>query len=227
MSDMRRIASAANVAVALMMPLSAIVAFAGMRGLARRMDELFDELQAKGDGTPEGPGMTASAIREHDGDIEGQAMPSATGSEPMRAFDPHRMERYVRESLLPAATGATDDARWPSGPNGASNAPLPASDAIRCCKVLVELELRRYHLSKVEKSVARRILASDSNEAISERLFISESMVKYHARNIYKKADCDNRSMFFKTIMAGIESSDRSWEGPVDLARDMERYHVT
>ena len=52
----------------------------------------------------------------------------------------------------------------------------------------------RSDLSAREREVLRMILANHSNASISEALFISESTVKYHVRNVLQKTGCKNRS---------------------------------
>lgn len=103
---------------------------------------------------------------------------------------------------------------------------LWAQDIVSGYKTLMEIEFRSYHLSTLEKKVARCILKNDSNHAIGEKLLLSESTVKYHVRNIYKKARCRNRNSFAHLIHDGVENSDHSWKSRRELERDMEYLQI-
>ena len=56
----------------------------------------------------------------------------------------------------------------------------------------------RYNLTQREKDVFSAILDGYSNSEISGRLFISESTVKFHIKNLLKKTDCHNRTELLK-----------------------------
>ena len=103
---------------------------------------------------------------------------------------------------------------------------LSASDVMKCWRILIEMEFRNYHLSLQEKQVALNMIYSDSNQNIGDKLFMSLSKVKYHVRSIFKKTECDNRGMFVRLILAGVENSDHSWKDRVDLKRDIERFGI-
>ena len=51
----------------------------------------------------------------------------------------------------------------------------------------------QYDLSSREREVLRMVIDNHSNGEISDALFISESTVKYHVRNVLQKAGCKNR----------------------------------
>lgn len=51
----------------------------------------------------------------------------------------------------------------------------------------------RYELSAREREVLRLLLEEQSNAEIAAELFVSESTVKFHVRNLLKKTDCKNR----------------------------------
>lgn len=56
-----------------------------------------------------------------------------------------------------------------------------------------------YNLSAREREVLPLILTTKSNNEISKELYVSESTIKYHIRNILKKTGCINRQELFKT----------------------------
>ena len=103
---------------------------------------------------------------------------------------------------------------------------LAAADIMNCCKVLTEMEFRNYHLSDTEKSIAMCILASDTNSSIAKKLYLSDSTIKYHIRNIYKKTKCNDRNTFIKLILSGISNSKHTWHDRVDIDRDMARFQL-
>jgi DNA-binding CsgD family transcriptional regulator len=53
---------------------------------------------------------------------------------------------------------------------------------------------RKYSLSAREREVFRFVVQGYSNLEISTSLYISESTVKYHVGNIFKKTACSNRT---------------------------------
>ena len=52
----------------------------------------------------------------------------------------------------------------------------------------------RYDLSSREREVVRMVLDGHPNGEIAEALFITESTVKYHVRNVLQKVGCKNRA---------------------------------
>lgn len=54
--------------------------------------------------------------------------------------------------------------------------------------------IQKYEITSREADVLRLIAAGFSNNEISAQLFISENTVKFHVRNILKKAGCANRA---------------------------------
>ena len=52
----------------------------------------------------------------------------------------------------------------------------------------------RNDLSAREREVLRMVIAEHTNGEIAEALFIAESTVKYHVRNLLQKTGCKNRA---------------------------------
>jgi DNA-binding NarL/FixJ family response regulator len=67
-------------------------------------------------------------------------------------------------------------------------------DVIRQTETLAELTVR-------EKEVLQHILSGESNREIAQALFISESTVKTHARNIFSKYDVGSRAELISTLL--------------------------
>lgn len=57
---------------------------------------------------------------------------------------------------------------------------------------------QEYNLSLREKEVLQLIIKGSSNKEISELLFVTESTIKFHVKNILKKTSCDNRTSLIK-----------------------------
>lgn len=55
-----------------------------------------------------------------------------------------------------------------------------------------------YELSPREREVLRQVLENQTNAEIAATLFVSESTVKFHMRNLLKKTDCKNRTDLLK-----------------------------
>ena len=68
------------------------------------------------------------------------------------------------------------------------------TDIIRQTKTLEELTVR-------EQEVLQHILSGKSNREIAGTLFISESTVKIHARNIFPKYDVGSRAELISTLL--------------------------
>ncbi len=58
---------------------------------------------------------------------------------------------------------------------------------------LFERFAARHDLSARERDVLRLLLAEQSNSEIAAALFVSESTIKFHVRNLLKKTGCKNR----------------------------------
>lgn len=58
---------------------------------------------------------------------------------------------------------------------------------------LFERFCKRYDLSAREREVLRLIIKEKTNSEIAATLFVSESTVKFHVRNLLKKTGCKNR----------------------------------
>lgn len=52
---------------------------------------------------------------------------------------------------------------------------------------------RYFDLTRREQEVLREVLARHTNVEAAEALFVSESTIKFHMRNLLKKTGCDNR----------------------------------
>ena len=61
-------------------------------------------------------------------------------------------------------------------------------------KVILENE----HLNERQKEIVIEMLKGRTNAEIATRLFIAETTVKYHIKNIYKIYDVKNRSQLYK-----------------------------
>ena len=70
----------------------------------------------------------------------------------------------------------------------------PRSDRQRSEQEVFEAFCLHNDLSSREREVFRMIIDSCSNGEIAEALFITQSTVKYHVRNVLGKAGCKNRS---------------------------------
>lgn len=68
--------------------------------------------------------------------------------------------------------------------------PQPAPSLEDCLTAFIE----KYEITSREAEVLKLIAAGASNGEISAQLFISENTVKFHVRNILKKAECSNRA---------------------------------
>lgn len=75
------------------------------------------------------------------------------------------------------------------------------TDIIRYVKTLDPLTVR-------EEEVLQLILSGKSNREIAELLFISESTVKTHARNIFSKYDVGSRAELISTLLKNQVSSN-------------------
>ena len=62
----------------------------------------------------------------------------------------------------------------------------------------------RNDLSAREREVLRMVIDNRSNGEIAEALFITESTVKYHVRNVLQKAGCKNRGELQKKYMLAL-----------------------
>lgn len=71
---------------------------------------------------------------------------------------------------------------------------MQQTDIIRQIKTLEELTVR-------EQEVLQHILSGKSNREIAAALYISESTVKTHARNIYSKYDVGSRAELISTLL--------------------------
>jgi DNA-binding CsgD family transcriptional regulator len=77
---------------------------------------------------------------------------------------------------------------------------MQQTDIIRQMKTLEELTVR-------EQEVLQQILSGKSNREIAYALFISESTVKTHARNIFSKYDVGSRTELISTLLKNQSDS--------------------
>lgn len=68
-------------------------------------------------------------------------------------------------------------------------------------------EFDKYYLTFRERQVANGILDGERASTIANSLFLSESCVRYHMSNIYRKAKVSTRQEFTRKIRAGIDRS--------------------
>ena len=64
----------------------------------------------------------------------------------------------------------------------------------------------RYNLSDQESQIVSYLINGETNESISEKLFISTSTLKKHISNIYKKTNVKSRGEFFHLVMKEREN---------------------
>lgn len=80
---------------------------------------------------------------------------------------------------------------------------LSVDRADRACiqeKLTVTEATERYHLTRRESAILRRLMQGQNNTQISEELQISVNTLKKHVLNIYRKLNINNRVQLFKTI---------------------------
>ena len=70
---------------------------------------------------------------------------------------------------------------------------VPTPDATPSERELFERFATHHDLSARERDVLRLVLAEKSNSEIAGELFVSESTVKYHVRNLLRKTGCKTR----------------------------------
>ncbi|WP_165172264.1 helix-turn-helix transcriptional regulator [Adlercreutzia sp. ZJ242] len=101
-----------------------------------------------------------------------------------------------------------------AGPAGAGDATPVAFGTRRIAQSvrhLLDLELDRYALTPQELVVAEHILRDETYAAIGRSLYLTESTVKFHARNIFAKAHVKSKREFVALIennMAGLPRSE-------------------
>lgn len=65
---------------------------------------------------------------------------------------------------------------------------------------LLEIELARYELTPQERIVAEHILRDETYAAIGRQLYLTESTVKFHARNVFAKAGVSSKREFIALV---------------------------
>lgn len=71
---------------------------------------------------------------------------------------------------------------------------IPAAAQRRSEKELFEHFAIRHDLSSREREVLRHLLDGDTNSEIAQKLFVSESTVKFHVHNLLQKTGCTGRA---------------------------------
>ncbi|WP_165056117.1 MULTISPECIES: helix-turn-helix transcriptional regulator [unclassified Adlercreutzia] len=121
----------------------------------------------------------------------------------------------ARDPKAPAdARRSSEPAAEPAAPTAAGDAAPVAFDTRRIAQSvrhLLDLELGRYALTPQELVVAEHILRDETYAAIGRSLYLTESTVKFHARNIFAKAHVKSKREFIALIennMAGLPGSE-------------------
>lgn len=79
-----------------------------------------------------------------------------------------------------------------------------AYDIVTGLMTLREREFAHYRLSPMERRVAGLLLDGETNAVIAQALYLSIPGVKYHIRNIYRKAGCVSKTEFCRAVRASI-----------------------
>jgi DNA-binding CsgD family transcriptional regulator len=72
---------------------------------------------------------------------------------------------------------------------------------------VIEDEFDRMQLSNRERGIALRVAVGQSNSAIARDLFLTESTVKFHVGNIYKKAGVKRRQEFKDLLKQSVKQN--------------------
>lgn len=96
------------------------------------------------------------------------------------------------------------------------NAALDEEDALTACDTrrvarhfarLLDAELDRYGLTPQELAVAERIARNDTYAAIAQRMYLTESTIKFHARNIFAKAGVSSKREFLLMVERNVDEA--------------------
>ena len=89
---------------------------------------------------------------------------------------------------------------------GGAQEPAPSTEQTPDSKELAFERLStRYELSTREREVLRAVLDDKTNAQIASELFVQESTVKFHMRNLLKKTECANRKDLRAAYLAELE----------------------
>ena len=80
---------------------------------------------------------------------------------------------------------------------------MPASQALPNSAELLQAFTQKYEFSPREAEVLALIVSGSTNGEIAKQLYISENTVKFHVRNILKKAGCANRTELLTMVNQG------------------------
>lgn len=83
-------------------------------------------------------------------------------------------------------------------------------DTMRRYHALEKRVLSQFRLSHREHQVAQRIMEGSTYRDISRELFIAESTVRFHARNIFQKAQVNDRRAFEKHVRKRLEHHEEA-----------------
>ena len=84
---------------------------------------------------------------------------------------------------------------------------LSAHDVIEGLMTLRNREFMRFRLNRLERKIANGLLDGETSLRIAQDLFLSVASVKYHIRNIYKKAGCENKAEFCRIMRSGMDAA--------------------
>lgn len=70
---------------------------------------------------------------------------------------------------------------------------LPAASTQKSFAEIVDSYSKHHNFTSREKEIFVLLLEGNTNNAISEKLYISDNTVKFHIKNILKKTQCQNR----------------------------------
>lgn len=70
---------------------------------------------------------------------------------------------------------------------------LPAASTQKSFAEIVDSYSKHHNFTSREKEIFVLLLEGNTNNAISEKLYISDNTVKFHIKNILKKTQCKNR----------------------------------
>ena len=81
---------------------------------------------------------------------------------------------------------------------------LPTAVKEKTERELFEQFAVRHDLSAREREVLQQLIAGSTNAEIAQRLFVSESTVKFHVHNLLQKTGCQSRSQL-RSLFSGYD----------------------
>jgi len=92
----------------------------------------------------------------------------------------------------------------------------PLQQALESIEIRRERALDEHHLTPKEKMVALEVLKGFTASTISTNIGISESTVRFHLTNIYRKLDVQSRNEVIQLLEHELaEPNDENLKGPV------------